>query len=248
MSIIQKHIKEGLGSLTTITNPTTGKTMFIAKEVAEQWGHTNLTQALKRTVSETEKKLIKKGEFPVFIQELVLNGMLSAKAQSIWLISESGLYELILASNLETAQPFKDWVTKDVLPNIRKYGSYNLKISRAELHAQTDRLTQLNNSKLVNTENYKKNGVGSIIEYNKANCKQVTGLEPKGIKNLFNASKSKSAKEVLRQNKPEMAAVMSLNDHLVINHHVELAQLRELDKAFLPAFIELNKLGIEITE
>ena len=246
---IEKFNKDSFGSLTTFTNSDNGVTMFLGSEIANIWGHTNLTQAIKAAgLGDTEYKVVNLKDFKVFKKQLTNLGLVGGRASSVTLLTESGMYKLALASNLETAQPFKDWVTKDVLPNIRKYGSYNLKISRAELHAQTDRLTQLNNSKLVNTENYKKNGVGSIIEYNKANCKQVTGLEPKGIKNLFNASKSKSAKEVLRQNKPEMAAVMSLNDHLVINHHVELAQLRELDKAFLPAFIELNKLGIEITE
>lgn len=158
------------------------------------------------------------------------------------------MYKLSLASNLEAAQPFKDWVTKEVLPSIRKYGSYNLKVSQTEIVNQTKREVQIENSKLINAENYKKNGVASIIEYNKENCKQVTGLEPKMVKEMFNSSKSKSAKEVLRQNKPEMAAVMSLNDHLVINNKGTLEQLKELDRAFLPAFKELNKLGIQISE
>lgn len=248
MNIIQHHTKEGLCTLTTITSEKSGRTMFIAKEVAEQWGHTNLTQSLKRTVSESEKLLIKKKEHPQFVKELVVNNLLGSKAQSVWLISESGLYELALASNLESAKPFKDWVTKEVLPSIRKNGSYNLKISRAELLNQTLRETQLENSKLVNAENYKKNGVASIIDYNRENCKQVTGLEPKQVKEIFNAKKSQSAKEVLRSKKPEMAAVMSLNDHLIVNKKATLDQLKELDKAFLPAFKELNKLGFQIEE
>ena len=41
-------------------------------------------------------------------------------------INESGLYSLILASHLPAAQEFKHWVTSEVLPNIRKYGTYSL--------------------------------------------------------------------------------------------------------------------------
>ena len=37
-------------------------------------------------------------------------------------INESGLYSLILHSKLESAQVFKRWVTKDILPSIRKTG------------------------------------------------------------------------------------------------------------------------------
>ena len=39
--------------------------------------------------------------------------------------SESGLYFLILQSKLESARAFKRWVTKDVLPSIRKTGKYS---------------------------------------------------------------------------------------------------------------------------
>ena len=40
-------------------------------------------------------------------------------------INESGLYCLILRSKLESARVFKRWVTKDVLPSIRKTGRYS---------------------------------------------------------------------------------------------------------------------------
>ena len=40
-------------------------------------------------------------------------------------INESGLYSLIFGSRLESAKAFKRWVTKDVLPSIRKTGRYD---------------------------------------------------------------------------------------------------------------------------
>ena len=40
------------------------------------------------------------------------------------IINESGLYSLILSSKLESAKRFKRWVTSEVLPSIRKTGSY----------------------------------------------------------------------------------------------------------------------------
>ena len=39
-------------------------------------------------------------------------------------LNESGLYSLIFGSKLESAKAFKRWVTKDVLPSIRKTGGY----------------------------------------------------------------------------------------------------------------------------
>ena len=40
-------------------------------------------------------------------------------------ISESGLYSLMLHSERESARVFKRWVTKEVLPSIRKTGRYS---------------------------------------------------------------------------------------------------------------------------
>ena len=39
-------------------------------------------------------------------------------------INESGLYSLIMRSNIDKAKDFKRWVTKEVLPSIRKTGQY----------------------------------------------------------------------------------------------------------------------------
>lgn len=44
--------------------------------------------------------------------------------QQMTVINESGLYSLIFGSKLETAKKFKKWVTSDVLPQLRKTGSY----------------------------------------------------------------------------------------------------------------------------
>lgn len=44
--------------------------------------------------------------------------------QESWIINESGLYSLILSSELPEAKKFKKWVTAEVLPSIRKYGIY----------------------------------------------------------------------------------------------------------------------------
>ena len=46
------------------------------------------------------------------------------KVPSMTLISESGLYKLIMRSDKPQAKPFQDWVTKVVLPAIRKDGGY----------------------------------------------------------------------------------------------------------------------------
>ena len=45
----------------------------------------------------------------------------------VMFITESGLYDSILGSNKPQAKQFKKWITRDVLPSIRKTGSYQVK-------------------------------------------------------------------------------------------------------------------------
>ena len=42
------------------------------------------------------------------------------------IIAESGLYKLVMRSDKPQAKKFQDWVTRDVLPTIRKTGQYNV--------------------------------------------------------------------------------------------------------------------------
>lgn len=58
----------------------------------------------------------------------------SSGVQTMTFVNESGLYSLIFGSKLESAKQFKHWVTSEVLPSIRKNGSYSVeKLSRKQL-------------------------------------------------------------------------------------------------------------------
>lgn len=70
-------------------------------------------------------------------------------AQELVIINESGLYSLILGSKLPSAKQFKHWVTSEVLPSIRKTGTYStlpcplnpqIASSMAELGRVTERI------------------------------------------------------------------------------------------------------------
>lgn len=79
------------------------------------------------------------------------------REQETWIINESGLYSLILNSELPTAKKFKKWVTKEVLPSIRKHGMY----AKDELLDNPDLLLEVitrlkeerEQNKLLQTEN-----------------------------------------------------------------------------------------------
>lgn len=83
---------------------------LVGKDVAEVLGYKNTKDALIRHVDDDDKR----GS-----QITTPSGR-----QTMIVISESGLYSLILSSKLPTAKKFKHWVTSEVLPAIRKHGAY----------------------------------------------------------------------------------------------------------------------------
>ena len=83
---------------------------FVGKDVAQALEYGNPRQALKTNVDD-EDKVVHSMDTP-------------GGTQSMTLINESGLYSLILSSKLPKAKEFRHWVTSEVLPSIRKTGSY----------------------------------------------------------------------------------------------------------------------------
>ena len=63
--------------------------------------------------------------------------------QNTAIINESGLYTVILRSDKPQAKPFRKWVTSEVLPSIRKTGSYSTQSQFADLSPQLQFLIQM---------------------------------------------------------------------------------------------------------
>ena len=82
---------------------------FVGKDVAEILGYSNPQKALRDHVDEEDK---------------TLNDSFTVNGTKGVLINESGLYSLILRSQLPKAQKFKRWVTSEILPSIRRHGMY----------------------------------------------------------------------------------------------------------------------------
>jgi prophage antirepressor-like protein len=108
---------ELFGSLTTIKNEN-NDIFFIGKEVVNILGYTNPSKALNDHVREKHK-------FELDNETLLSFGIDLGQRGGI-LISESGLYTLILKSNMPNAEKFQDWVVEEVLPSIRKTGSFSV--------------------------------------------------------------------------------------------------------------------------
>ena len=92
-----------------------GELYAVGKDVAEALGYADPS-------SEVSKKC--KDKIKIMLEAPDQSGKV-VKTQTN-LIPESDIYRLIFGSQLESAEKFRDWVFKEVLPQIRKTGSYTL--------------------------------------------------------------------------------------------------------------------------
>lgn len=118
---------------------------FIAKEVATLLGYEKTKEAVNRHVDELDQKILSYNECKeLFGQNIIsdetlenaddFGGPINKPSENsikinnngMKFINESGLYTLIARSDKHEARKFQRWVTSEVLPSIRKTGSYNV--------------------------------------------------------------------------------------------------------------------------
>jgi prophage antirepressor-like protein len=90
---------------------------FNANNTASALGYKDLRDAIKKHVNKKD----------ILQLQYIDYNCKNRQPQSLYL-NEAGLYSLILRSKMPAAINFTDWITHKVLPSIRKYGSYKLKI------------------------------------------------------------------------------------------------------------------------
>lgn len=120
---------------------------FVAKDVCDCLEIVNSRHALSR-LDEDEKNSV------------VLNDGIAGNPTKA-IVNEYGLYSLVLSSRKPEAKEFKRWVTHEVLPSLRKYGTYSMNIPRTlpdalkayadeiELHNKTKALVEAQRPKVI---------------------------------------------------------------------------------------------------
>lgn len=101
---------ENFGALRTIERD--GEIWFVASDVAKTLGYQNGSRDINRHVRELHRNHISLND--------------GNQARDFIIIDEAGLYSLIMRSKLPQAEDFQEWVTSEVLPSIRKTGSYSI--------------------------------------------------------------------------------------------------------------------------
>lgn len=119
MNELQIFENEEFGEIRTVT--INNEPWFVGKDVATALGFTNSRDAIATHVFEEDK-----GVEPIDTP---------GGKQNMTVVNESGLYALVFGSRLDSAKKFKHWVTAEVLPSLRKTGSYEMKNYSPEMKA-----------------------------------------------------------------------------------------------------------------
>lgn len=93
---------------------------FVAKDACDCLAIADASQACKNLDDDEKQVVTRSPELSLLFRE-------SSNAPTMTLISESGLYTLIMRSNKPEAKVFRKWVTSEVLPSIRKTGGYGIR-------------------------------------------------------------------------------------------------------------------------
>ena len=90
---------------------------FRAKDVATLLDYKDTNQAIRVNVDDDDRRKLEE-------LGVLSDSPLDYHTKTSIYINESGLYALILKSTKPEAKQFQRWITKDVLPSIRKHGKY----------------------------------------------------------------------------------------------------------------------------
>lgn len=144
MNELQIFNNEEFGNIRTVTID--NEPWFVGKDVTEALGYAEPRSAVSKKVEECDRGVAEM-ETP------------SGK-QKMTTINESGLYALIFGSKLESAKRFKHWVTSEVLPTLRKTGSYEMPKKKQS----NERLASVNNAVKILTPMLQAAGCNSKIQ------------------------------------------------------------------------------------
>ena len=116
---------EDFGELRTVEID--GEVWFVGKDVADILKYQNGSRDINRHVDKIDRTKV-----------MLFDGR---QQKETIVINESGLYSLVLGSRLSAAKTFKHWVTSEVLPSLRKTGTYNTQAFE-ELKAEVTNLKE----------------------------------------------------------------------------------------------------------
>lgn len=212
---------------------------FIGNEIATVLGYKNTRDAL---IKHVDKEDIKS-------DVAIYDG---SQTRYMTMINESGLYSLIMSSKLPKAKLFKRWVTSEVLPSIRKNGSYSLDTNGLMKQLTQSQIT-LNNVLAgfkMRIDNDFKVANEKITEHDELLKKRVY-LSPKEAKDVQVAVREKAKSIAIENDLPyhKVKGKLFKRLYMQLNEQFEVGTYRELPSMKYEDIIRtINDLKIPIRD
>ena len=197
---------------------------FVARDITDPLGYADSASAVKRHCKHA--KLFKSAETP----ELTFSNY------GTMIIPESDLYRLVMKSKLPSAEAFEEWVTNEVLPSIRKTGSFTVPVSPELQLAQAVLLAQ------------------SIIVEQKLQIVQkdrvIAEIQPKAaiadkIYNSTGLFKFRAVAKMLEIREPVLREWLVSHGWMYYLSHVMTAKSAQLSAGYLKEKISLIKVAYD---
>ena len=148
-----------------------GKEYFPATQCAKVLGYTDPYKAIKQHCKEDG-----------WVKRPVIDNL--GRTQEMKFISEGNLYRLIVRSKLPAAEKFERWVFDEVLPELKRSGSYGNNINLEEVISKTVAATMLEVFKQISPAKNKRQSLANHSNLPKKKARKYTYTTPLKVETL----------------------------------------------------------------
>lgn len=209
---------------------------FVANDVARTLGYINPSKA---TNDHCKKSLKSWGNDSL------------GRPQEFKVIPESDVYRLIFRSKLPEAEKFEDWVTNEVLPTIRKTGTYQVSMSPEDIMIATLE-NQKEIKKKLNTVSDDVEELKREVDLSRYQKSKLSKLVKKNVMDAVNGKRSNAYRELYRTAVSEHWR--AVKDHFGVSSYEEIPKIRfeealEVASMWQPSAslaYEIHKLNTQI--
>ena len=164
MSIVSfNNLELNANVVTIIDKNDKDKVWFKARDIASALGHKNTKRAIGKFVGDKHRATFEE------IQGGTNYHDENIQPHTVFIL-EPGVYQLIFRSQLPSAERFQDWVFEEVLPSIRKTGTYTIP-------TMLETATSLNDNKLAALPYDEKKEMRRVLVYKADLCKDPEKVE-----------------------------------------------------------------------
>lgn len=108
--------------LTKIRIEELDKEFYLAKDIAKHWGHTNMVQAINRSLNKSEYIVIDRNNYGNVFNDLLNNNVFSKKVQRIILVTEEGALSLAMRSSTKKSKEFVNSIVSEIVKARKEFG------------------------------------------------------------------------------------------------------------------------------